>query len=401
MSLLIRKPWALQLRGGQAINNLWVTSDQELLSLGEELADSTLAIDTEFTRRTTYYAKLALVQIAAGDRRVLIDPLKIEDWQPLIELFASAQTNIFHACLEDLEVFRTDLGALPEPLFDTQIAAAFCGLGDSLSYAALVELLHDVQLSKAETQSDWMKRPLSESQIGYALDDVEWLQQIHEELSSRLQATGKLEWMQQYCNQTIENMREETDPSLAYLRLKGIWRLNPDQLRVAAHLCKWREISARNLDKPKSWIVRDPVILEVAKRAPRNVSELEHRAGLAPESVRRYGRQLLGEIETAHAQAEEVAHPPQPIDAAQRKQLKLLQQRVEALSQETQVANRLIANKSDLEALIRWQAEDASQPMPAMLQDWRADTLAPALVNATIVSPKSGRSAAGRIDGAV
>lgn len=344
-----------------------------------------MAIDTEFTRRTTYYAKLALIQIAAGDRRVLIDPLKIEDWQPLRDLFASAQANIFHACLEDLEVFRTDMGSLPEPLFDTQIAAAFCGLGDSLSYAALVELLHDVQLSKAETTSDWMRRPLSESQIGYALDDVEWLQQIHLELSSRLEQAGKLDWMQQHCNQTIENMRAEIDPSLAYLRLKGNWRLNANELRVAAHLCKWREISARSLDKPKSWIVKDPVILEVARRAPKDLSELEHRAGLAPESLRRYGRQLLGEIETAHAEAEEVTPPPQPIDGAQRKELKALQQRVEVLAQETKIANRLIASKSDLESLIRWQAEDPNQPKPAMLQDWRADTLAESLMDGTAI----------------
>ena len=366
----------MRYRGEQVINNLWITSNQELEVLAADLTGSILAIDTEFTRRTTYYAKLALVQIASGERRVLIDPLKISDWQPLRDLFVSAETNIFHAALEDLEVFRKDVGALPEPLFDTQIAAAFCGLGDSLSYAALVELLHEVQLSKAETQSDWMKRPLSESQIGYALDDVEWLQQIHQELASRLQVADKLDWMQQYCDQVIENMRKETDPDRAYLRLKGGWKLNPDELRVAAHLCRWREISARKLDKPKNWIVRDQVILEVARRVPKDVSELQNRFGLEAESARRYGRQLLGEIEIAHRDAEEVEAPVQPISGAQRKELKQLQQRVESLAQEAQVANRLIASKSDLEALIRWRAEDPRQDKPAMLSDWRADTFA-------------------------
>lgn len=366
----------MRYRGGLAINNLWVTSDQELEELSAELAGSVLAVDTEFTRRTTYYAKLALIQIASGERRVLIDPLKISDWQPLRNLFSSAEANVFHAALEDLEVFRRDVGALPEPLFDTQIAAAFCGLGDSLSYAALVELLHQVQLSKAETQSDWMKRPLTESQVGYALDDVEWLQQIHEELVSRLQAADKLDWMQQYCDQVIENMREEINPDRAYLRLKSGWKLNPDELRVAAHLCRWREISARKLDKPKNWIVRDPVILEVARKMPKDVSELQNRFGLEPESARRYGRQLLGEIEIAHREAEEVEAPVQPISGSQRKQLKQLQQRVEAIAQEAQIANRLIASKSDLEALIRWRAEDPRQEKPAMLSDWRAETFA-------------------------
>lgn len=273
--------------------HIWITNNDQLAGLCDELTDSALAIDTEFTRRTTYYAQLALIQIAAGDRRILIDPLGIDDWLPMQNLLANSHNKIFHAALEDLEVFRTDVGALPAPLFDTQIAAAFCGLGDSLSYAALVELLHGIQLSKAETQSDWMRRPLSDSQVGYALDDVEWLQQIAQELTARLQDAGKFDWMQDYCLRTVENMREEIDPKFAYRKLKGNWRLSADQLRVAAHLCTWREISARNLDKPKSWIIRDPVILEIAKNAPQNLTDLENRAGLAPESVRRYGRQLL------------------------------------------------------------------------------------------------------------
>ncbi len=360
---------------------IWITNNDQLAELSLDLVDSPLAIDTEFTRRTTYYAQLALIQIAAGQKRILVDPLGIDDWLPFQNLLANSHRKIFHAALEDLEVFRTDVGVLPEPLFDTQIAAAFCGLGDSLSYAALVELLHGVQLSKAETQSDWMRRPLTESQVGYALDDVEWLQQIEQELTSRLLGAKKLEWMQDYCRRTVENMREEIDPKLAYRKLKGNWRLNPDQLRVAAHICTWREISARKLDKPKSWIIRDPVILEIARKAPQDMADLEHRAGLAPESVRRYGRQLLSEIEIAYADAQEVAAPSQPIEGAQRKQLKALQQKVEALAQENQIANRLIASKSDLEGLIRWQSEDPTQAMPVMLQDWRAETLTPQLIS--------------------
>lgn len=370
----------MQYKGGKIINHLWVTNNQELEELCADLQGAVLAVDTEFTRRTTYYAQLALIQIAAGDRRILIDPLPIDNWQPFRALLASPQTKVFHAALEDLEVFRTEVEALPEPLFDTQIAAAFCGLGDSLSYAVLVELMQGVQLSKAETQSDWMRRPLSDSQLHYALDDVEWLEGIYQELYTRLENSGKLDWMQQYCAQIIESMRTESDPELAYLKLKGNWRLNPDQLRVAAHLCKWREVSARKLDKPKSWIVRDPVILEVAKKIPESLSELQHKAGLAPESVRRYGRQLLGEIEWAHQNAQPVSAPPQPIDASQRSLLKTLQNRVESLSQEYQVANRLIASKADLEALICWQAENPDQPQPAILQDWRSENFAPKLL---------------------
>lgn len=363
-----------------AYNPQWITDDQALAGLCHELENKEIAIDTEFTRRTTYYAQLALIQIAAGDKRILIDPLRIDDWAPMQALLANNKDKIFHAALEDIEVFRCDVGAVPEVLFDTQVAAAFCGLGDSLSYAALVELLCGVQLGKAETQSDWMIRPLSDSQIGYAVDDVEWLQQVKEQLLEKLESTGKLAWMQQYCRRVIDSMRQEIAPEIAYLRLKGASRLSPRQLNIAAHLCTWREISARKLDRPKSWIVRDPVILEVARNAPRDASELQHRCGMAPESVRRYGRQFLGEIEAAFDTAEPVNALPQPMDSSQRSVLKALQKKVEELAQENNMANRLIASKSDLEDLIRWELQDPAQKEPKMLQDWRSESFATILI---------------------
>ena len=162
----------MRYRGEQVINNLWITSNQELEALAADLTGSILAIDTEFTRRTTYYAKLALVQIASGERRVLIDPLKISDWQPLRDLFVSAETNIFHAALEDLEVFRKDVGALPEPLFDTQIAASFLNYPLQISYQSLTESLENVRLEKKFTRFDWKKRPLPADVLQYAIDDL-------------------------------------------------------------------------------------------------------------------------------------------------------------------------------------------------------------------------------------
>lgn len=364
----------------QLANPQWITEDQALADICSELSDQEIAIDTEFTRRTTYYSQLALIQIAAGEKRILIDPLCIEDWAPMRELLTNSKDKIFHAALEDIEVFRSDVGAIPAVLFDTQIAAAFCGLGDSLSYAALVELLCGVQLGKAETQSDWMVRPLSASQIGYAVDDIEWLQQVKVQLLEKLESTDKLGWMQDYCRRTVQSMQQETVPEIAYLRLKGAGRLAPSQLNVAAHLCTWREISARKLDKPKSWIVRDPVILEVARNAPQSTSDLQHRCGMAPESVRRYGRQFLGEIEVALNSVESVDELPNPIDSGQRVVLKKLQKKVEQLALENNMANRLIASKSDLEGLIRWKAQDPAQKKPKMLQDWRSDSFAPILI---------------------
>ena len=124
----------------QIANPQWITNDQALADICSELADQEIAIDTEFTRRTTYYAQLALIQIAAGERRILLDPLCIEDWTPMRALLSNSKDKIFHAALEDIEVFRSDVGAIPAILFDTQIAAAFCGLGDNLSSVSYTHL---------------------------------------------------------------------------------------------------------------------------------------------------------------------------------------------------------------------------------------------------------------------
>lgn len=347
--------------------------------MASDLQGKRVALDTEFTRRSTYYAQLALVQLRAGEQRFLVDPLPIEDWTPLAELFSDSTEKLLHAPLEDFEVFRSAPGVLPSPMYDTQLAAAFVGLGDSLSYAALVNNLFGVELAKSQTQSDWMKRPLSQAQVGYALDDVEWLDAVWLKLQAQLQQQERLEWFQQACTGIVQNMASEPDTALAWQRLKGLERLAPEQRGRAAALAVWRESYARQKDKPRNWIVRDGAILEMARQQPNAQGDLA-RIGIEPPSLRRHGNAILEAVEQAWAEPLALPAWIEPLDSEQRNRVKALRSRVEQLAQEMAISARLIASRSELEQLVQWQDGIADLPEPAMLSDWRAGRITPALV---------------------
>lgn len=371
------KHWAW-LSGDAVITDFtWVTENSELAELCSQHRGETLALDTEFTRRSTYYAQLALVQVRACDRRYLIDPLKLSDWAPLNALFSDSQTKLLHAPLEDFEVFRHELGCLPEPLVDTQLAAAFLGLGDSLSYAALVQLLTGVELAKSQTQSDWMQRPLSPAQIGYALDDVEWLQALWDQLRDQLDQQGKLAWFRQACDQVVCQMRQEPETELAWKRLKGLERMPPPQQARAAGLANWREAYARQKDKPRNWILRDAAIYELARQQPASQSDLA-RAGVEAPSLRRHGAAIL---QAAHAvwQDSPKLPPVHRLSNDQQKRVKALREQAEQVASTHKIAQRLIASRAELEQLVQWQDGLEGVARPDMSQDWRAAEIFPLL----------------------
>lgn len=370
------KPWVWQSEDAPITKFDWIRSDGELAEFCQQLPQTAVALDTEFIRRTTFYPKLALIQAASGDGRWLIDPLEISDWSPLRELWQDrARIKVLHSVLEDLDVFRTHLSALPEPIFDTQAAAAFLGLGDSPSYAALVLKLFDVVVDKGETTSDWLQRPLTQSQIDYALMDVEWLQPAQEILATQLREQGKLEWAAAFSAQQVESMRAENDPLLAWQRLKGLNRLKPKERALAAHLATWRETRARELDKPRSWLMKDGAILELARVQPKSMRYLERDFDMSPESVRRYGHAIVQEIALAlDSDMPEPAVAP-ALEGSQKNTLQSLQARVIHLAEERQMSSRLLASRNDLEQLILWRAGHQQVARPAMFDDWRYELL--------------------------
>lgn len=358
-----------------------INQDGVLKEVCTELRDEVLCLDTEFVRRSTFYPILALVQFADNEQSWLVDAPQIGSWQPLVQTM-QAKTVVMHSASEDLEVFRNSMDSLPHDLFDTQVAAAFVGMGSALSYAALVEKLLGITLEKSQTQSDWLRRPLSEAQKSYAREDVLYLKQIYEILMDLLVKQGKLPWMQAHAKHTLLAAADLVDPEMAYLKVKGAGNLRRDQLELLASLAAWRERQARELNKPRNWLIRDAEMVKAARLRPVNRSDLDKGLGMSHESIRRYGSEILALVaDPPEVQLADL--PPPNLEGRDRALVKQLQERVSEMAEHHQIAERLIANRSELEALVRYQRGEAEAPQ--MISDWRSDIFTPRiqeLVNA-------------------
>ena len=218
-----------------------VTSDVELAATCERwLAAGTLAVDTEFVRERTYYPCPALIQVADNHGVVLIDPIEISDFGPLEGVLLDPSiTKLIHACDEDLEVLEVLTGVTVRNVFDTQLASAFAGYGFAIGYRSLVEVLLEVVLDKDETRSDWLKRPLSSSQLRYAALDTVYLLPIHERLSKALAALGRSDWFKEEFDHRRRARAVDKLPEVAYLRIRGRGTLRAAQRRVLRALYQW------------------------------------------------------------------------------------------------------------------------------------------------------------------
>lgn len=296
---------------------LMVESNQALADIARQWqCSSMLAVDTEFIRTDTFYAILGLIQVSDGSGCWLIDPLTITDWQPLKNLLQDQRIiKVFHAPSEDLEVLNQTIGCLPQPLFDTQVAAALAGFGFSRGYSALVKVLLDIELEKHETRSDWTRRPLSETQKAYAAEDVHYLAMIYPMLEQRLQALGRSQWLVDDMQLLADKASEPDCTELYYLKVKSAWHLKPAGVALLQRLCMWREQEARLRDKPRSRIVSDKVLLEVALHWPANMNELSVLHDMHPRVLRMYGSKLLSLVVECRSLSES-SYPellPQPL----------------------------------------------------------------------------------------
>ena len=234
-----------------------------------------LAVDTEFLRERTFYPKVCLIQLATPEESCAVDPILIDDLSPVRRLFEDTSiTKIFHACTQDLEVINHDLGCIPEPIFDTQLAAAFLGLRQQIGYGALVESYCNVHLPKAESLTDWSKRPLDAEQLKYAEDDVRYLPGIYERMVEELVKLDRLSWLAPEMERLSDPDHVVRPPELAYRHLKRSGSLTRRQLSVARELCAWRDGVASRRDIPRKWVLSDEVLLEICKRTPSDEASL-------------------------------------------------------------------------------------------------------------------------------
>jgi ribonuclease D len=282
----------------------YIESSEQLERFCAAIADTGwLCVDTEFLRERTYYPQLCLIQIGVTDRVACIDPLSVPDLEPLYGLLYNTRiTKVFHACSQDLEIFVHLKGAVPTPIFDTQLAAPLIGIQEQVGYAGFVEEMLGIHLDKAQARTDWSKRPLSERQLQYAANDVRYLAAIYPELKRRLEELGRLDWLQDEFAVYENLQRYCPDPLLAWQRLKGLERLRPVALANVQRLSVWRERLAIDRNLPRGWVLKDDTLLDIARQNPATRDDLGHIRGLPPKTLERYAEVILDELRQAREQ---------------------------------------------------------------------------------------------------
>ncbi|HEX7030455.1 MAG TPA: ribonuclease D [Gammaproteobacteria bacterium] len=329
-------------------------------ALGQFLDDTAgtrlVALDTEFMREKTYYPRLCLVQVAAGEQIACIDPLALDDLGPLWERLSSAGTCVLlHAGRQDLEVIFQASGKIPASVFDTQIAASLCGYGDQTGYAALVRDILGVELDKSMTRADWSRRPLSQDALEYAADDVRYLRALHEHLSSKLESLGREDWLEPELEVLTEPSQYRLDPAKAWKRIRAAAKLKPKEVAILRALAEWREREAMRVDRPRQWLLKDDALVFIAQRPPKNVAALTTVRGVEEGFALRHGETLLKLIDTART-----APPPEDLPAmrerltlSQEAQADLLMAALKAIANANELAPASIANRKEIERLVR------------------------------------------------
>ncbi|WP_305971363.1 MULTISPECIES: ribonuclease D [unclassified Mameliella] len=354
-----------------------LTTTEELAAFCEAAASVPyVTVDTEFLRERTYYSKLCLIQLALPGRddadAVLVDPLEGDlSLDPLMALFQNKDVvKVFHAARQDLEIFHVDHGVIPEPLFDTQVAAMVCGFGEQVGYETLVKRIAKQQLDKSSRFTDWSRRPLTDAQKTYALADVTHLRQIYEFLNAKLEETGRARWVAEELAVLTDPQTYVTHPEDAWKRVKT--RSNsPRFLAIVRELAAFREAYAQERNIPRNRVFKDDALVELASTKPQNMNDLGRSRLLLREA--RKGAIADG-ILAAVAAGQECPKENLPNVVNDREKLQvnpalsdLLRVLLKAKTESYGVASKLIAPASDLDAIAAGQRDVAA------LTGWRRE----------------------------
>jgi ribonuclease D len=347
-----------------------LTSQAELNAFCAQVSgDTFITVDTEFIREKTYFPKLCLLQIAGAKDAAVIDPLASLDLTPVFALLQKPDLlKVFHAARQDIEIFYLLSGKIPHPIFDTQIAAAVCGYGESIGYEALVNQIVGAEIDKSSRFTDWAARPLSEKQLKYALSDVTHLRDIYTALNKKIIASDRARWM-------AEEDAKLTDPAIYNINPDDVWKrlrygnMRPKNLAVLRELAKWRELEARKADVPRGRIVKDETLIELAFACPHQESDLQRLRGvernLSPWKIDAILRGIETALATPSSEYPKVKRHDRPseyVTAA----LPMLQLLLKLVADSEGIAAHMIAGKDELEIIAM------KQDAPA-LHGWRYD----------------------------
>ncbi len=339
-----------------------------------------ITIDTEFMRERTYWSQLCLIQVASPDSEAIIDPLaKDIDLEPLFEILRDNNIiKVFHAARQDIEIFYTLMNDVPQPLFDTQVAAMACGHGEQIGYEPLVRAVTGASVDKGSRFTDWSRRPLTEKQLSYALGDVTHLREVYVKLLEKLEETDRMSWVQEEMEALLNPELYHIQPINAWKRMK-LRNIKRREIGPFMKIAQWREQEAQKRDVPRGRILKDEVIHELARQAPTSPSGLTKCRGI-PKGFEKsaHASNLIKAIEEGKAIPDEDLPklqqtknlPPVPGDVVE-----LLRVLLKRQCEQYQVAQKLIANAADLEAIARYDEPE----IPAM-NGWRREVFGNAAV---------------------
>ena len=347
----------------------WIDTPEALDAAIADLATApAYALDTEFHRERTYFPKLALVQIAWGDRLVLVDPLAV-DVGPLRTVLDGPGVAVLHAADQDLEVLDLVCGTIPTTLFDTQVAAGFLGMATP-SLASLYERELGLHVPKADRLTDWLARPLTEAQMAYAASDVAHLLEVYESEVARLEARGRLAWAQDECEEQRVRPRGARDPDEAWRRIKEARQLRGRARSVARSVAAWRERRAAAIDQPPRFVLPDLAVVGIAQRPPSSIAELRKVRGLDERHLRDdLAKQVLEAVDEGKRTTRTVPDdgPARELDRELRPAVGLVSAWVSQLARDEEIDTALVATRADLEALLRGDAD------ARLAVGWRAE----------------------------
>ena len=377
--------------------SLWI-NDPAALQAHFAARPSRIGMDTEFIRERTYWPQLALVQIAIGGTAdagidvectafdgadpneadfngtiLLVDPLAPGMAAALAPILADPSIlKVMHSASEDLVAFKHACGVVPTPLFDTQQAAALAGIGGGLGYQKLVEQLTGVTLTKGETRSDWLRRPLSPSQLEYAADDVRHLFAMHDTLDGLLGQLDRREWLAEDAERTVFNAENEAPERWPHLSIRSAQFLNRDAQRRLLRLLRWRDLYARDNDRPRTWILDNELAVALARNVPADSAALQAQLDAHPKAPRKLGNTIWQVL--AAPLPDEGDAPDAGVGEARNKNLlRKLQEAVAARSSDLGLPDGVLASRRWLEALLDYG------DWPDALSGWRRAALEPAL----------------------
>ncbi len=372
-------------------------TDQDSLELFAKEARGcrVLAIDTEFLREKTYYPKLCLLQLSADDKVAVVDPFSIVTFDPLKPLFEDEATvKLFHAGGQDLEIIYHEMGILPKPIFDTQIAAALLGHTQQIGLASLIHAELGVQLKKIDSFTDWSQRPLSDSQLQYAAEDVIYLPQLYDKMVAKLKEKGRLEWLANDFEELSDPAHYAVDERERYKRLKRVTSLSRRQLAAAREVASWRELTAQKRNLPRKWVLTDEQIVEACKREPRSLNDLYMVRGVREKLPVKDARAVLSLMVSALDSPPDAWPEPDKPSKSERNvdfQLDLMMALVRLRSKESGIAIPTLAAHDDMVKLARGYRENVE-----LLRGWRK-----AIVGDELVELLEGRIRLSLDDGAL